>query len=292
MSFKFGALEGVSKGDTFPSRKSLGESGVHAPIQSGIWGREKEGACSIVLSGGYENDIDNLDYIKYTGEGGLDSRKKLVRNQEFTRGNRALQLSFEYNLPVRVSRGYQIPNGPTEGYRYDGLYYINFVERVKVDKGFFVCRFHLQSEDSLGDLEKKLLKTFKKTYSKTTRVETSVSRIERNVALAEKIKDLYGNRCQVCGVYLKKPTGAISIGAHIKGLGKPHEGPDSIQNMICLCPNHHAQFDAFSFYIEPTNFEIAGLEGYKGKKLKVSARHKIDKSFLAYHKSLCFHLIQ
>ena len=50
MPFKFGSIEGVAKGDTFPSRKSLGESGVHAPIQAGIWGREKEGACSIVLS--------------------------------------------------------------------------------------------------------------------------------------------------------------------------------------------------------------------------------------------------
>ena len=40
---------------------------------AGIWGRENEGACSIVLSGGYEDDIDDFDYIKYTGHGGQDS---------------------------------------------------------------------------------------------------------------------------------------------------------------------------------------------------------------------------
>ena len=40
---------------------------------SGIWGRESEGACSIVLSGGYEDDIDDLNYILYTGQGRPDS---------------------------------------------------------------------------------------------------------------------------------------------------------------------------------------------------------------------------
>ena len=33
-----------------------GESGVHRPHVAGIHGREEEGAYSIVLSGGYEDD--------------------------------------------------------------------------------------------------------------------------------------------------------------------------------------------------------------------------------------------
>ena len=77
---------------------------------------------------------------------------------------------------------------------------MSFVERVRVDNGFFICRFHLQSEDSFADLEKKLLKTFKENYSITKHVATNISRIERNVTRAEKIKDLYQNRCQVCDV--------------------------------------------------------------------------------------------
>lgn len=34
----------------------MSEAGVHRPHVAGIAGREKEGAYSIVLSGGYEDD--------------------------------------------------------------------------------------------------------------------------------------------------------------------------------------------------------------------------------------------
>ena len=66
-------------------------------------------ACSIVLSGGYEDNIDELDYILYTGHGGQDVRGgKQIKDQEFFEGNLALKLSFENELPVRVTRVFQI----------------------------------------------------------------------------------------------------------------------------------------------------------------------------------------
>ena len=68
-------------------------------------------------------------------------------------------------------------------------------------------------------------------------------------------------------------------------------GPNSIHDIRCLCPYHYAQFEAFTFYIEANNFEIVGLEGDKDKKIKVSARHKIDRPFLNYHMGLCLDVI-
>ena len=68
----FGELENVKVGQIFKDRDELSKARVHGPTMSGIWGRESEGACSIVLSGGYEDDIDNLNYILYTGQGGQD----------------------------------------------------------------------------------------------------------------------------------------------------------------------------------------------------------------------------
>ncbi|MBT6251913.1 MAG: hypothetical protein HOI84_01280, partial [Flavobacteriaceae bacterium] len=47
-------------------------------------------------------------------------------------------------------------------------------------------------------------------------------------------------------------SGPIAIGAHIKPLGRPHSGPDVKENLLCLCPNHHDQFDALAFSIEPS----------------------------------------
>ena len=54
----------------------------------------------------------------------------------------------------------------------------------------------------------------------------------------------------MCDQHLDKPKGSIAVGAHIQALGRPHDGPDDLRNLLCLCPNHHAQFDAFSFYVD------------------------------------------
>ena len=102
--------------------------------------------------------------------------------------------------------------------------------------------------------------------------------------MAEDIKEIYEYKCQICNIYLKTPSGGIAIGAHIKGLGKPHNGPDVIENMICLCPNHHTQFDYYGFYIEPESFEIKGLNGFEEKKITLNKKHKIENRFLKYHK--------
>jgi len=126
----FGPIENIKAGQIFANRKALAKAGVHTPLMSGIWGAQ-DGAYSVVLSGGYEDGIDALNYILYTGQGGQDEPGgKQIANQEFLKGNRGLQLSCEYSLPVRVTRGHQIENGPPNGYRYDGQYYVKSYERV------------------------------------------------------------------------------------------------------------------------------------------------------------------
>ena len=280
----FGELENIKVGQIFKDRDELSKARVHGPTMSGIWGRESEGACSIVLSGGYEDDIDDLNYILYTGQGGQDKPGgKQVADQDYVRGNKALVLSSKYDLPVRVTRGHQIPNGPDKGYRYDGLYYVNKFERIKGQSGYYICRFHLSSEKEIEKLETELKPTLKSDYKRTERASATVNRLKRNVKLSEEIKRMYDYKCQVCNIYLKTPYGGIAIGAHIKGLGKPHNGPDVIENMICLCPNHHEQFDDYGYYIEPETFELKGLENFEGKKITINNKHKIEKDFLVYH---------
>ena len=282
---EFGNIEGLEVGTILQSRREMKALGYHTPIQAGIWGASKTGACSIVLSEGYEDDIDEIDYIKYTGHGGRDPRSpKQIADQEFTVGNKGLQISCDYNLPVRVWRGFQTKYGPETGYRYDGIYYVKEYERVIGVSGFYICRFHLVSEDSYEKIIDKIDSTIKDDAGIPERVPTKGSRIKRDYSLPDIIKRKYSSKCQVCGVQLKSPSGDIAIGAHIKGLGKPHEGPDKLSNMLCLCPNHHAQFDAFSFYIEPKNLEIKNLEGFEGKKIKI--KHQINREYFAYHKEI------
>lgn len=273
----------------FCSRKELSASGVHPPPMSGIWPTKgeanSEGAYSIILSGGYDDDIDNLDEVSYTGQGGQDKPGgRQIADQEFTRGNYGLQLSCHYQLPVRVTRGHQVEYGPEAGYKYDGLYFVKNYERVKGNSGFFICRFYLVSEASFDSLERALGRTFKPTHKPPKRTLTSIHRLNRNIKNSEKVKKLYGYECQVCGVRLNTPTGPIAIGAHIKPLGFPHDGPDIIENMLCLCPNHHDQFDKLAFYIEPDSLIINGLDSHLSKRITKHPRHYIDNSFLEYHK--------
>ena len=57
----FGNIPNLSIGQSFMDRKELHNSQVHLPIMAGISGSQSEGAESIALSGGYEDDEDYDD---------------------------------------------------------------------------------------------------------------------------------------------------------------------------------------------------------------------------------------
>ena len=52
----FGKIATVPVVSVFPDLAALAAAGVHRPLVAGISGSEKEGADSIVMSGGYEDD--------------------------------------------------------------------------------------------------------------------------------------------------------------------------------------------------------------------------------------------
>jgi putative restriction endonuclease len=114
------------------------------------------------------------------------------------------------------------------------------------------------------------------------RVQGTVLRIVRDTKLARDIKALYNHKCQVCDIAIPTKNGFYSEGAHIKPLGKPHNGDDSLANLICLCPNHHVMFDKGSFAIS-YNYDLLGAEL---GQLTVHAKHKIEKENLDYHREI------
>jgi len=78
----------------------------------------------------------------------------------------------------------------------------------------------------------------------TSRVSTTISRIIRDTALSRKVKNLYKSQCQICRLTLQLHGGQPYAEAHhIKPLGSKHNGPDVEGNIICVCPNCHAQVD-------------------------------------------------
>jgi len=142
----FGEIPGYPEGTLFESRIELSQAGVHRPTVAGISGASDEGADSIVLSGGYEDDQDFGDEIIYTGHGGRDEQtKQQISDQLLTRGNLALAYSRLHGLPVRVIRGanHKSPFSPPVGYRYDGLYRVEDYWHDIGRSGYVIWRFRL-----------------------------------------------------------------------------------------------------------------------------------------------------
>jgi putative restriction endonuclease len=77
------------------------------------------------------------------------------------------------------------------------------------------------------------------------------------------------------------PTGPYAEGAHIKPLGRPHDGPDIEANVLCLCPNHHVMFDSGAFRITDALELIGSVTG----TLRRMTAHQIGVEFLQYHRA-------
>lgn len=108
----------------------------------------------------------------------------------------------------------------------------------------------------------------------------AINRIHRDNSIVRKLKSIYDNSCQICGLRSNKSQITFVEGAHIKPLGGIHNGRDTLTNLLCLCPNHHKLFDLGEFWINE-NLEIKGLEGFEHLNLK----HKINLGNLYYHKT-------
>ena len=117
------------------------------------------------------------------------------------------------------------------------------------------------------------------TYSAADRRHTTVTRVVRDTAQARRIKYLHDHKCQVCGARLVGSAGPYAEAAHIRPLGKSHNGPDTADNILCLCPNHHVLFDYGGFTVNDDLF-LAGEEG----TLTVHPRHHPSQEHLRYRR--------
>uniref|UniRef100_A0A3P9A3B0 E3 ubiquitin-protein ligase UHRF n=1 Tax=Esox lucius TaxID=8010 RepID=A0A3P9A3B0_ESOLU len=162
----YGPVPGVPVGSIWKFRVQVSESGCHRPHVAGIHGRSNDGAYSLVLAGGYEDD-----QFTYTGSGGRDlsGNKRTAEqscDQKLTNMNRALALNcnaavnekdgaeardWKAGKPVRVvrsSKGRKHSKfSPEDGNRYDGIYKVVKYWPEKGKSGFLVWRYLLKRND-------------------------------------------------------------------------------------------------------------------------------------------------
>ncbi|MFG2078701.1 YDG/SRA domain-containing protein [Nonomuraea maritima] len=289
----FGHIEGHPEGRLYAKRRQLHDAGVHRPLIGGISGTAEEGADSIVVSGGYPDDEDYGDTVIYTGHGGRDANTgKQVENQDINApGNAGLRRSHLEGLPVRVVRGAHKnapPHAPQHGYRYDGLYQVkSFGAKIGIE-GFRIWRFTLvkldKEEISLPPAAP-TSPSRRRTPAPASITTTTVQRIVRNSSVVQQVKTWHEHRCQVCGLAIAIGRGVYSEGAHIRGLGRPHHGPDVEENVLCLCPNDHVRFDNGAIYLSDDLQVIEASTSSPIGTLRTHPDHHIDVAYVAYHRA-------
>ncbi|MFH1921042.1 MAG: HNH endonuclease [Planctomycetota bacterium] len=107
--------------------------------------------------------------------------------------------------------------------------------------------------------------------AKTEKVLATTYRILRDTELARRVKVMHNYECQICGHTIVLTDGSRYAEAHhIKPLGSPYDGPDIMANILCLCPNHHAECDL-------------GVNELSYSALRRVDGHDVDESFIEYH---------
>merc|ERR1719167_1039522 len=168
----FGPIPGIEVGMSWLFRVQISEEGIHRPPVGGIAGSAKIGCPSIVLAGGYEDDVDDGDEFTYTGSGGRDlsGNKRTAEqssDQKLERTNAAIARSckarfdikkggdagdkWKEGKPIRVVRNYKGQKhskyAPEEGNRYDGIYKVVKYWPEKGQRGFIEWRYLFRRDD-------------------------------------------------------------------------------------------------------------------------------------------------
>lgn len=281
-----GNVKGQKVGTYYEGRKQMHDLGLHRKTMHGIASH----GSSIVLSGGYADDEDHGDYIIYTGEGGRDSETgNQIADQQLTGGNLALAENHRNGIPVRVFRGrHHVPDMPEPyRYRYDGLYNITRYWSERGQHGYKVWRYRLEkSDEDIAPAKAPQPKAKKSRIApegeeNPQRKEGRVTRTVRSTEVADHVKELYDYMCQVCGITLDTPAGPYAESCHIKPLGRPHDGPDKVGNVLCLCPNCHVLFDEGAVWLTD-KLRVAS----SNRDLKLHDTHKLDTACIRYHRGM------
>lgn len=155
---KIGHLPGIKVGQQFLSRAEMVAVGLHGDWLNGIdyigeTCKMEEYrkftlpvAVSIILSGQYEDDVDNLEVV-YAGQSGngLLGNKRQIKYQVMCRGNLVLKNNMDQDLPIRVIRGHKCAGSYTHKiYTYDGLYKVDHCWNERSAFGFNVFKYRLR----------------------------------------------------------------------------------------------------------------------------------------------------
>ena len=143
--------------------------------------------------------------------------------------------------------------------------------------------FEIKNEYFAKPIEKHTPKKFnpkEKVLGPAKRSKSEVWRFVRNQDKVLELKNLYRNKCQICSYTFEhnanQKKGFYSEVHHYNPLKK--QADDDFENMIVLCPNHHAEFDYGVKFIHLDEVTIIDKHGKEtGESIKFHKSHKLDR---------------
>ena len=110
----------------------------------------------------------------------------------------------------------------------------------------------------------------------TPKKQFEVMRFLRDPGKVKKLKNLYCNRCQICGYTFEYEKGKFySEVHHYNPLGASAD--DDLDNMIVVCPNHHAEFDHGMIAVDPSGTVILDRWGKKIAGIRFKSGHRLNR---------------
>ncbi|MFD7627803.1 HNH endonuclease [Streptomyces sp. NPDC059851] len=99
-----------------------------------------------------------------------------------------------------------------------------------------------------------------------------------------KLKEWYEDQCQMCAavLVLPSPRHRYSEAAHIRA--REDDGPDVVENLLCLCPNCHVLFDAGARILTDDLEVVDTVTGRPGERIRLHRWHFIDLDFVRHHR--------
>ena len=104
---------------------------------------------------------------------------------------------------------------------------------------------------------------------------SEVTRFLRDTSKVKKLKKLYDDKCQICShTFEYKKNQFYSEVHHYNPL--KDNADDDIDNMIVVCPNHHAEFDYDLIAIDIDGKSIIDRNGKKIAEIHFHKQHKLS----------------
>jgi 5-methylcytosine-specific restriction enzyme A len=113
-----------------------------------------------------------------------------------------------------------------------------------------------------------------RSYHKNKRAQAYSRRLIRETITSKWVKYINEYKCQICGKTTHLGNSILYAETHhLQPVGKPHNGPDVFENILCVCPKHHVLLDFCAISL-------------KKEQLRLIPEYDIESKYIDYHNSM------